>query len=157
MEQLNRLGNLPAKIKLKNRYIKELIGGAAAVIQELFVILLVTYLLLLLMETLWKESASSYLNLNHLLITVIITGVISVLTRHDAKPMAKEHLGKKGVIFIITIGLVGAIIIWYKTQEIGWLSYLISTVSGSIIVLLLALIWQGEEAGEIEGENSQDN
>lgn len=155
MEQLNRPANLPTK-KLKNSY-KELIRGAADVIQELFVILLVIYLLLFLTETIWGKSVLSYLDLNHLLIAVIITGVISVLTRNDAKPMAGEHPGKRGIIFIITVGLVGAAIIWYKTQEIGWLSYVISIVSGSLIVLLLALIWRGEEGGEVEGENSQDN
>ncbi|MDP2729989.1 MAG: hypothetical protein Q8O55_05860 [Dehalococcoidales bacterium] len=145
------------KTKLVTKYIAKYIAQVAAFIQGLFVGLLVTYLLLILIESLWVKSVSPYLSLNLLLIEVIITGVISVLTYHDAKQAGGEHPDKKGIIFMITTGLVGAGIIWYKTQDIGWLSYVISIASGSLIVLLLAPIWRWDGAGEIEEEDSRDN
>ena len=125
-------------------------------VQALFPVLLTTYLFLILLETVFGGSVSSYINLNHLLIAVILAGVAAVLT---APPKAESAKGKrltaKGIFMIICAGVAGAAIIWYKTQEIGWLSYVISAVSGGLIVLLSMLIWQGDEGGEGEGEDSQ--
>jgi len=45
-------------------------------------------------------------------------------------------------------GVIGAIIIWYAIQGIGWLSYLISILGGALILLLSILaLEETEEQG----------
>jgi predicted ABC-type exoprotein transport system permease subunit len=137
----------PHKMKKGNRYIE----GVVAVVQQLFVILLITFILLLLVETIWQGRVSSFLNLNCLLIAVIVIGVIAILTRPEK--VKKEVTGRPGrtdIIMAVWVGLGGAAIVWYKTKEIGWLSYVISVVSGGLIVLLSMLVWQGDEEAEIK-------
>lgn len=124
-------------------------------VQDFFSILLITFLLLILLETVFEGSVSSHINLNHLLIIVIAVGVAAVLTMpHKAERVKGERLTTRGIFMIICVGVGGAAIIWYKTQEIGWLSYVISAVSGGLIVLLSMLIWRGDEEGEDEEGNS---
>jgi hypothetical protein len=143
---LNRL----SKTKQENRYIK----GAVALVQELFIILLTTYLILILLETISEGSVSSYLNLNYLLIAVIATGVIAVITRSEKlKEEGRGCPSRTGIIMTVCVGLAGAAIVWYKTKDIGWLSYLISVVGGGLMVLLSILIWQRDEEAEQKPDN----
>jgi len=138
---------------------KKIITWCLDLIQVLFPILLVTYLLLILLETVFEGSVSSYLNLNYLLIAVVVIGLVAVLTAPSKTPEARsEKLTVKSVLMIICVGLGGAVIIWYKTKEIGWLSYLISVVGGGLIVILYLLIWRNDNGEEdSERENSQDS
>jgi FlaA1/EpsC-like NDP-sugar epimerase len=127
-------------------------------IQQLFTTLLITYLLLLLIETIFPASVSRYLNLNYWLIAVIVTGVITVLSRQKSEKREEKTPVKKGNITIfVCAGLIGAALIWYKTRDTGWLSYLISLAGGIIIVLLSVLVWQDDGEEESEGENSPNN
>ncbi len=131
--------------KDRNRFI----GWGLELVQTIFPILLITYLLLILLETIFEGSVSFYINLNHLLIIVIIVGVTAVLTAPSKVESAKgEHLTAKSIFIIICAGIGGAAIMWYKTQEIGWLSYVLSVVGGGLIVLLSMLIWRGDEEAE---------
>ena len=126
-------------------------------IQNLFLPLLVTFLLLSLIDTVFHESVSRYLNLNYWLISVIITGIITVLTRSDNESREEETRSiRKDIIPIICFGLIGAAIIWHQTRDLGWVSYVISAASGVMIVLLTLIIWQGPEEEEREDENSPD-
>jgi hypothetical protein len=130
-------------MKRRNRYLRwtvELTHG-------LFPMLLVVYLVLLLVEAVFAGSISSYLNLDQLLIAVIVVGIIAILTApHEAQKVKGGHLTRRGIFIIIGPGVIGAFIVWYKTKEIGWLSYVISVVSGVLIGLLSMLVWGG--AGE---------
>ena len=137
----------------ENRFFRAIVAS----IQQLFIILLVTYLVLLLIETIFPESVSRYLNLNYWLIAVIATGVVTVLSRQESgtlKEKDEKTINTGSIITFVCIGLIGAALIWYKTREIGWLSYLISLVGGTLIVLLSILIWQKDGEEESEGENS---
>ena len=126
-------------------------------VQTLFPILLTTYLFLILLETIFEGSVSSYINLNHLLIIVIVVGVAAVLTAPSkAESVRGDRLTSKGIFIIICAGIGGAAIVWYKTQEIGWLSYVISVVSGGLIVLLSMLIWQRDEGAKKEAEREAE-
>lgn len=152
---MSRLTGKKSPSKDRNRFL----GWGLELVQALFGVLLITYLLLILLETIFDGSVSPYINLNHLLIIVIIVGVVAVLTA-PGKPesVRRERLTAKGILIIICAGIGGAAIIWYKTQEIGWLSYVISVVSGGLIVLLSMLIWRADDEEEKnEGENSQGN
>ena len=72
--------------------------------------------------------------------------------KDEAKPVTRYH-----IITFICLGLGGAALIWYKTQDIGWLTYIISPAGGGLIVLLSLLIWKKNNEGESEGEDIQDN
>ena len=112
---------------------------------ELFSMLLITYLLLLLAETIWGGSVSANMNINYLLISVIISGAISVLTRKEEENVEKVDITKKDYLYIGTLGIAGSLIIWYKIKDIGNLAYLISIVAGALIVLLSLLLFKEDE------------
>ncbi|GAG99025.1 unnamed protein product, partial [marine sediment metagenome] len=139
-------------MKHRNKYLR----WAVELTHGVFPMLLVVYLALLLVEAVFKGSASSYLNLNYLLIAIIVVGIIAIVTSSREAAKTKEgRLTKKGIFIIIGAGVLGAVIVWYKTKEIGWLSYVISVVSGVLIVLLSMLVWGGAEEEADEGKNSQ--
>ena len=54
--------------------------------------------------------------------------------------------------FIAIAGIAGAVIVWYKIKDIGWVSYLIGAMSGILIITLSILMIEesGEEAGDID-------
>lgn len=115
----------------------------ADLVNHLFQILLVTYLILLLVEQVFSGSISVYLNLNWLLLVVIIAGILDVFSEHhiimNKKPTKKDYL------FIYALGILGFLIIKYKTFQLGWLSWVISIVAGILIILLSILVLDDEE------------
>ena len=125
--------------KPKNR-LQQLISINKALFEQL----LVSYLLLLLIEEIWPKSVTPYLNMNILLILVIITGAVAVLTQKEEQKIISEPT-RKDYLLIGILGIAGAGIIFYKTKEIGWLSYIISAVSGILIILLSCLVINEEE------------
>jgi hypothetical protein len=128
---------------------KPLLKCLSELVQTLFVVLLTTYLLLILLETIFEGSVSSHINLNHLLIIVIVVGIVAVLTGpKTVEKRRKERLTLRNIFMIACVGIGGAAIVWYKTKEIGWLSYVVSFVSGTLIVLLSVLSWQEDEKDE---------
>lgn len=156
MDRLAPVGAKPPSLnplKERNRFIR----WCLELLRELFLVLLITFLLLILVETIFEGSVSYYVNLNYLLIILIVVGIAAVLTTPGKAEMVKgEHLTTKSVLMIICAGIGGAAIIWYKTQEIGWLSYVISAVSGGLIVLLSMLIWRGDEEVKKEAERQAE-
>ena len=112
-----------------------------------FQFVLITYLLMLLVQELYLP-AKEWINMNYFLITVIIFGAASVLINKDEEKstiIEPVELTKKDYIFIISAGIIGAVIIWYKTQAIGGLSYLIAILSGMLIILLSILVMEDDE------------
>jgi len=125
-------------------------------VQTLFAVLLTTYLLLILLETISEGSVSSHINLNYLLIVVIVAGIVAVLTGpKTVEKRRKERLTLRTIFTIACVGIGGAAIVWYKTKEIGWLSYVVSFVSGTLIVLLSVLIWREDEKDESQEPGTQ--
>jgi uncharacterized membrane protein len=121
----------------ENRFARE----AIEINHDLFVNFLIVYLLLLLIETVWEGSVSSRIRLNYLLLLIIITGVVSILSREEAMEARKPvTAGKTDYILAGVMGIAGGVIVWYKTQNIGALSYIISATSGILIILLSILI-----------------
>lgn len=118
-------------------------GYNAVVVNHIFQMLLVTYLLLLLIEQIWTGSVSYYLNLNYLLIAVIIFGILDVFSEH--KQISEKKTDWKDYLFIILLGITGAIIIKIKTAQLNWLSWLVSIIAGILIILLSLLILEEDE------------
>ena len=139
----NRLTTLSKRWR-ENRYIKR----AIELVHELFIVLLITFLLLLLVESIWDQSVSPYLNLDYLLIAVIALGVVVVLTRPERVNEEKGQLERRDIVTVVCAGVAATTFVWYKTKEIGWLSYVISVISGALIVLLFLLTWREEDEGE---------
>lgn len=116
---------------------KQITGHKAEVINHLFQTLLVTYLILLLIEQIYTGFVSTYLNLNYLLILVIASGILDVFTKQKK---TKEKTKKSDYILIYALGILGAIIIKYKTADLSYLSWIISIIAGILIILLSHLI-----------------
>lgn len=135
------------KLQLKSLSENRFLRAAGEIAQQIFVVLLVTYLLLLLAETVWEESASSVINLNYLLIAVIAVGIPAVLAGGGKPvPQAKEPIGLKDILMVFCAGIGGAVIVWYKTKDIGWPSIIMSIISCALIVILsLLILKEGDE------------
>jgi len=87
--------------------------------------------------------------MNWLLGFVIITGIMSVLMgKSEVQKGTKEKVKLKDYIFIFGLGIFGALLILYKTKELGWISYVISLISGLLIILLSIIILKEEEENE---------
>jgi hypothetical protein len=120
---------------------KQITRHNAELVNHLFQTLLVTYLILLLIEQIYPGFVSTYLNLNYLLILVIASGIADVFTE---KKKIKEKTTKKDYYLIYALGILGTIIIKYKTTELGYLSWIISIIAGILIILLSHLIFEEE-------------
>lgn len=114
------------------------------IINQVFHVFLVTYLLLLLLEEVFTGIVLDYLNLNYLLIIVLIAGVLTVLFPTKEKKRKEKATGKD-YLYTIFLGIAGTVIIFIKTKELGWLSYLISIIAGILIILLSFLVLEEDE------------
>ena len=121
----------------------EIKGSLAEIINHTFQTFLVVYLILLLVEQIWTGSVSFYLNLNYLLIAVILLGVLDVFSEH--KPVKNQKPTKKDYAFIVLLGIAGFFIIKIKTAPLGWLSWVISIIAGTLIILLSLLVLEEDE------------
>jgi len=108
----------------------------------LFVVLLFSYLLLVLIETLFKGSVSCCIDLNILLGIVILLGTISVIW---VPLVSHPTLNLKYKLLMVSASIGVGIIIWYKTVDLGWLSFIVSIGSGGMILLMSTLIWHENE------------
>ena len=135
MKLKNRLNKI-----LNNRIYREMTG----ILQDSFGVLLVIYLLLLLADTIWEKRVSSLLDMNIMLIIVIIFAVIATFTQPEIKEeQERKKPGRKSIVSFVLVGIGGAIIIWYKTNEIGWLSCLVSIIGGAMITLVSLIVMEG--------------
>lgn len=125
---------------------KEIIQFALETNQDFFTVMLITYLLLLLLEELKEGFVSYYLNLNIILGIVIASGIITVLGSEDKLEKKPEGLTAKDYIWIFVLGVIGAALIFYKTKDLGNLSYIISIISGTLIILLSILLLSEENS-----------
>ena len=110
-------------------------------INYIFQFLLVIFLLLLLIN---EFNKITFVNLNYMLIAVIVFGVLSVLFP-EKKVHEVKKATKKDYIFIYLLGILGVILIFIKTKQLGWLSYVISIVGGILIILLSHLVIDDDE------------
>jgi len=124
-----------------------IVRGLINLNHEIFSTLLLSYLVLLLIENIWEASVSLHMNLNQLLILTIVSGAISVFTtmKEDTIKNETRNIKKMDYIFIFLTGFAGAVIIWYKTQNIGNISYIISVLSGILIIILSLLVMEEDD------------
>lgn len=118
-------------------------NNTASIINHLFQVILVTYLVLLLIEQIWSGSVSLYMNLNYLLIFVILVGILDVFSEHQTPE--KKKADWKDYLFILILGVLGFAIIKFKTDSLGFLSWIISVIAGILIILISILVLEEDE------------
>lgn len=111
--------------------------------KAIFPVSLITYLLFFLVNDLLPGLVSWHFNLNVLLAICAVSGVFSIFTKEEIKE--KLVITKKDYAFIIVLAILGGVLIWWKTKELGWLSYIISIISGVLIVIISVLLLKEEE------------
>jgi len=107
-----------------------------------FQVLLVGFLFALLVQQFSPEIL--FFDMNYFLITVIVFGIIAVLTGEERDGGRKGDLEKGDYIFSLLAGIAGSFIIGFKLQELGMIGLLISCFSGFLIALLSLLLLKGE-------------
>jgi hypothetical protein len=107
--------------------------------EAIFTSSLIGYLILFLFENIREGFAGNYLNINHLLWVCLISGAILVLIKPEKLQKAKV-LTVKDYTLMIFLGFCGGMIIWLKTKEMGYISYLLGLFSGILIILLSILL-----------------
>ena len=127
---------------MEERYKKALINLNRLIFQYL----LMLYLLLLLIRE-FSPKFLYILNLNYVLIAVILLGVITVLT-YKPKEKKLQKPTKFDYYLIYFLGVIGAVLIFIKIKELGWLSYLIAAIAGILIILLSKLVLEEENEKE---------
>ena len=88
--------------------------------------------------------------MDYMLIITIILGVITILT-YKPKQAEKKKLTSLDNYFIYFLGIAGAVLVYFKINNLGWISYLISALSGILIIVLNKLIVE-EDENNIETE-----
>src|SRR5258708_1546546 len=123
--------------------------------KEIFQFSLITYLVLLLSESLKTGFVSNFINLNIPLFIVLITGVLMVLTQQDkfeiTKPM-KRNLSAD-IQNSIVLAVIGGLLVFFKTQELGKISIVISILTMILITFLSILLLTDSTAVKPEIED----
>jgi peptidoglycan/LPS O-acetylase OafA/YrhL len=106
-----------------------------------FQALLLAFLLLLLINEFYKVK---FINMTIMLIIVVVFGIISILLPSEPeKKHAKRTIYDDVLVYII--GIIGGVIVFLKTREMGWLSYVIAVVTFLLVVLLGSIIYDESE------------
>jgi len=113
------------------------------IIRELLSTMLIIFLLLVLIETVWQGSVATYINTNHILIIVVILGIITLLVAKEKTKRLKE-ITRKDYALIAVTSAACTLTIWYKTQNLGWISYSVSIIAGVLVILLSMLVLKEE-------------
>lgn len=115
------------------------------VVNTVFNYILIAYLLLLLVQ---EFNYLNQFNLNYLLVATLFFGILTVL--FPVKHEEKKEMKLWDKILAVALGIIGAVLIFIKTQDLGWLSYVISLISGILIVMIGFLIYEDDEKEEEE-------
>ena len=112
---------------LQNKNQKQFISDIGRDIFEIFTIF---YLILLLINQVKIGFVSDFLNLNHILLIVVASGIISL--------WKIKEINGRDYAFITILALIGAITIFYKTSTFGTLkAFIFAFLSFVFIILVL--------------------
>jgi len=115
---------------------------------EVFVFSLIFYLLLLLgkeFELLFIKKYFEH-SLNWLLGLVMVSGAICSLFGEMGSKRVESKAKRADYMFGVLLGVVGAFLIWLKTKGLGSIGYIISAISGLLIILLSVVILSDDES-----------
>jgi len=97
--------------------------------------MLVAYLTFMIIR-IFSVNFALFIDSNYLLLSVLLIGLITAIFPPKPAFSKKASLEKIDYKFVILVGVAGSILIWYKIQGIGDLSYIIAPFVGLIIILL---------------------
>lgn len=139
------------------RSIKSIKPYLSIISKELFQTSLVTYLILLLAETVKTGFVSFFFNMNILVGVVLVSGIVMTLTEDETEKKEEvttiietivsiinhneEKISSKDFNFILMVSLGGALLVYYKTQGLGWLSLATFLSTFTLTILLSYLIY----------------
>lgn len=110
----------------------------------LFQLFLVIYMVLLLIN---EFVAVKFMNLNYVMVLTIIFGVLTVIFPYERKEK-KEEMKTFDKVLVYVLAIIGIVLIFIKTKNLGWLSYVISIISGLLIVLVGYLVYSDDDEEE---------
>jgi hypothetical protein len=113
--------------------------------EELFQFSLITYLILLLAETVKEGFVTFFFDLNYLLVVVLVSGILMALLAPEMSDRTLRKPEKLNATWVIIFSIGGGLLVYYKTQELGNISLLISGITTIIIFLLSILIYTDDE------------
>ena len=125
--------------------------------KELFIFFLIFYLILFVLETLFAGFVSNNFSLNWVLAIVLVIGVAAALAPEETGTKTEEEEGPKIIDYLTsaTLGIIGAILIFYKAPiENFTLRLTTSIIAGSLVIILsiILLTTKDEEVKEREEE-----
>jgi|GEM_PF-5318709 len=125
--------------------IKKMYQMVTGTLTALFQVALISYLFFYSIERIKPGFVSDYFELNMLLILTFVSGALTVMLKgidqnhEEQKPVNAP--GLRQYVFIIFLGLVVAFIMYERTKQVGWLSYVISGMSGLVLIVLSISLW----------------
>ncbi len=137
-----RIGE-PARHKVRQRFsdlaYSDSENYARLLLGWTFQLFLLVFILLLLSRQ-FVPGFTAFINANYLFLAVLFFGIVNMIYP-PGDAFLKGTLPNKGdYIFIGIIALIGSIIIWQRTQEIGILSPYIAVFSGVLIFFLSVVL-----------------
>ncbi|OGE10646.1 hypothetical protein A3H87_00735 [Candidatus Curtissbacteria bacterium RIFCSPLOWO2_02_FULL_42_37] len=125
--------------------------------KELFIFFLIFYLILFVLETLFAGFVSNNFSLNWVLAIVLVIGVAAALAPEETGTKTEEEEGPRIIDYLTsaTLGIIGAILIFYKAPiENFTLRLTTSIIAGSLVIILsiILLTTKDEEVKEREEE-----
>jgi len=106
-------------------------------INAAFQVLLLAFLLLLLVNDFYKVK---FINMTLMLVIVVVFGILSILLPAEPEKKAVKRTIYDDIL-VYVIGIIGGVIVFLKTRELGWLSYVIAVVTFLLVVLLGSIIY----------------
>lgn len=110
--------------------------------------ILIIFLLTLLIREFYPDYVDHYVSITYFMIIVIILGAVTILTQREIEPIYQEPTAFEKVL-PIPLGIIGAVLVFLKLKEIGWISYLISGLAGLLIIFLSYMLFEEEEYSNI--------
>jgi len=101
-----------------------------------FQIMLFLFLLILLLKEFFPTDVSLMININWFMIAVIVLGISSILFPLKGIRQIKKPSSWRDYLLILFLGILGALLIFLKLNNLGRISYFISILGGLIIILL---------------------
>ena len=103
---------------------------------EVFQMLFLLYLIIILIEDYITNLFNNFFDTNWLLGALIISGIIFIIDKKNSDELDADNSNNWFTyIKIIILGLVGSCLVYIKVMDLGWISWLISVLSGVIIIL----------------------
>jgi len=111
----------------------------------LFPFVLVFYLILFLLENIFPGFVSNVVDLNYFLIPVLVFGLLAAFANKEEERNEKEPT-RWDFMLIAGLTALSFVILLYKTANLGWMGFLISLISSSLISLVSLVIIVPEAA-----------